>query len=71
MDLATVSARLGHASKAFTLSTYTHALDSGQEKAAAISNHLLTETGASKSRNAATGAGIVVPPAGFEPALPA
>jgi integrase len=44
-DLASVSARLGHSSKAFTLSTYVHALASGQEKAAAISNSLLTANG--------------------------
>ncbi len=43
-DIATVSARLGHASKAFTLSMYTHALASGQEQAAASANHLLTQS---------------------------
>jgi integrase len=43
-DLATVSARLGHSSKAFTLSVYTHAMVSGQEQAAQSANHLLTQT---------------------------
>jgi integrase len=40
-DLAGVSARRGHSSEAFTLNTCVHALASGQEKAAAISNSLL------------------------------
>jgi integrase len=44
-DIATVSARLGHSSKAFTLSVYTHALASGQDQAAQSANRLLTQSG--------------------------
>jgi integrase len=43
VDLATVSARLGHASKAFTMQQYIHALTTGQERAAESSNQLLTQ----------------------------
>lgn len=43
VDLATVSARLGHASKAFTMQQYIHALTAGQEKAAEASNQFLTQ----------------------------
>ena len=70
-DLASVSARLGHASKAFTLSTYVHALASGQEKAAQVANQLLTRSGGVKTPNAVSSTADLVPPAGFEPALPA
>lgn len=45
-DLAAVSARLGHASKGFTLAVYGHVLTAGQEKAAAAANLLLTRAGA-------------------------
>jgi integrase len=51
-DIATVSARLGHSSRAFTLSTYTHAMVAGQEQAAASANHLLTQTQAPAVREA-------------------
>ncbi len=75
-DLASVSARLGHSSKAFTLQTYVHTLTSGQEKAAAISNVLFMQPeynplNKTELRNPASIKGNVVPPAGFEPALPA
>lgn len=47
-DLAAVSARLGHASKGFTLAVYGHVLTAGQEKAAAAANLLLTRAGAAR-----------------------
>jgi len=52
IDIATVSARLGHSSKAFTLSVYTHAMAAGQEQAAQSANHLLTQTQAPAVREA-------------------
>ena len=42
VDLAAVSSRLGHASKSFTLQTYTHAVATAQEKAASVANEVLT-----------------------------
>ncbi len=71
VDLATVSARLGHSSKAFTLQTYIHATVAAQEKAARVANRLLTRSKADELRKPAPVAGNMVPPAGFEPALPA
>ncbi len=71
VDLATVSARLGHTSKAFTLQTYLHATTVAQRRAAQVANRLLTKSSDPKLRNPATDMGNVVPPAGFEPALPA
>jgi integrase len=44
-DLASVSARLGHSSKAFTLQTYIHTMATGQEKAAELSGKLLAGVG--------------------------
>ncbi len=70
-DLASISARLGHSSKAFTLQTYAHSLATGQERAALVSNTFLTLSRTSNPRNAAPIAEKMVPPAGFEPALPA
>ncbi len=49
VDIATVSARLGHASRAFTLSTYAHAMATGQERAAEVANLLLTKSGPQKA----------------------
>jgi integrase len=42
VDLATVSARLGHASKATTVAFYAHATDAGQEKATGFMETLLS-----------------------------
>ncbi len=41
-DLASVSSRLGHSSKAFTLQVYSHVLAAGQERAAEVANRLLS-----------------------------
>ena len=49
VDLATVSARLGHASKAFTLHQYTHMLSAGQEMAAEVGSQLSVRKEASKA----------------------
>ncbi len=68
VDLATVSARLGHSSKAFTLQTYLHSMTSAQERAALVANQLLTNPNGSELRNAASGAGIVERGTGIEPA---
>lgn len=43
-DLASLSGRLGHSSRAFTLATYAHMLPEGQEHAARIANGLLTDS---------------------------
>ena len=45
VDHRTVADRLGHASPAFTLATYAHAVAAAQERAAAVANDLLTKTG--------------------------
>jgi len=50
VDMATLSSRLGHSSKAFTLQTYAHMLLGGEEKAAAAANQLLTKTAPSARR---------------------
>jgi site-specific recombinase XerD len=50
VDMATLSSRLGHSSKAFTLQTYAHMLLGGEEKAAAAANLLLTKSAASARR---------------------
>ncbi len=71
VDIATVSARLGHSSKAFTLQTYTHATALGQEMAARVAGPLLAQPEGRKRRKPAPVAVKMVPPAGFEPALPA
>ncbi len=52
-DLASVSARLGHSSRAFTLQTYAHVLVGGQEKAAEVANTLLTLSDPSSGSNGA------------------
>ncbi len=80
-DLASVSSRLGHSSKAFTLQVYSHVLAAGQERAAEVANRLLsrpeltnqqpTKSASPKMQIPMSDAGNVVPPAGFEPALPA
>jgi len=44
VDIATVSARLGHSSRAFTLATYAHSMTSGQDEAAkAVSSYLYAQ----------------------------
>ncbi len=68
VDLAAVSARLGHSSKAFTLQTYLHSMTSAQEHAALVANQLLTHPNGSELRNAASGAGIMERGTGIEPA---
>ncbi len=45
VDLATVSSRLGHGSKATTVGFYAHATETGQTKATATMESLLTGTG--------------------------
>jgi len=47
VDYRTVGDRLGHRSPSFTLATYSHAAAQAQERAAAIANGLLTESGVS------------------------
>jgi integrase len=49
VDLASVAERLGHASKAFTLARYVHGM--GQERAAEVSNQLLTHSAPAESAN--------------------
>ncbi len=44
-DARTVADRLGHASIAFTLQTYSHAVAVAQERATAVANETLTKTG--------------------------
>jgi integrase len=41
VDLAVISARLGHSSRAFTLQTYAHAMSAGQERAATLGAQLV------------------------------
>ncbi len=48
VDIASVAGRMGHASKSFTLATYGHEMPGGQERAAAVANQLLTQTGAAE-----------------------
>ncbi len=50
VDMATLSSRLGHSSKAFTLQTYAHMVPGCEEKAAAAANQLLTQTTGSARR---------------------
>jgi integrase len=45
VDLAAVSARLGHSSKAFTLATYGHVLAGAQKQAAVVANQVLRAGG--------------------------
>jgi len=44
VDIATVSARLGHSSKSFTLATYGHAMTSGQNEATRAVSALYSRT---------------------------
>ena len=51
VDMATLSSRLGHSSKSFTLETYAHLLPGGEEKAVGAVNRLLTKIKPSNSSN--------------------
>ncbi len=55
VDLASVSGRLGHASKGFTLQTYGHQMVGGQERAAVVANQLLTDSRASRDHTGTLG----------------
>ncbi len=61
-DLASISARLGHSNKAFTLRTYAHALASGQERAAEVSDRILSNPSLTQTEEPDTG--IAIPVAG-------